>query len=257
MNQALANKPKASDKPAAELVALLERGDLSAANQLTAEMATEAKEWREPEATAKVKAWWIEQYKRRHGAKLAGDADGVWCDAGTEPQVDAATYRAELMKRLAEKAPAITEALDAADKPKVEEAKEAEEPKVEAKPEAKAPSPQPTKEPGAKALLGSAARWPDVPLPPPGASAEERLCYPAGLLGHVVQHIVDTDIFPDRRMALSGALTALAKALDRKVIGPTGSTTLLYLILLAATSAGKQNSHDCIRILLNSDRVSD
>jgi hypothetical protein len=28
------------------------------------------------------------------------------------------------------------------------------------------------------------------------------------------------------------------------------STTLLYLILLAATAAGKQHSHDCIRILL-------
>ena len=51
-------------------------------------------------------------------------------------------------------------------------------------------------------------------------------------------------------MALWGASCALSKALDRKVIGPTGSTTLLYLILLAATSAGKQHSHDCIRILL-------
>jgi len=41
----------------------------------------------------------------------------------------------------------------------------------------------------------------EPPQPPPGASADERLLYPAGLLGHVVQHIVDVDMFPDRRMA--------------------------------------------------------
>jgi hypothetical protein len=97
---------------------------------------------------------------------------------------------------------------------------------------------------------GAAQGWLEAPLPPADASPEERLLYPPGLLGHVVQHIIDTDMYPDRRMALWGALAALSKATDRKVIGPTGSTTLLYLILLAATAAGKQHSHDCIRILL-------
>jgi hypothetical protein len=92
--------------------------------------------------------------------------------------------------------------------------------------------------------------WPDAPKAPDGVSAEERLLYPPGLLGHVMQHIIDTDMYPDRRMALWAALCALSKALDRKIIGPTGTTTLLYLILLAATAAGKQHSHDCIRILL-------
>ena len=101
------------------------------------------------------------------------------------------------------------------------------------------PAPKPTEQGGLEA-----------PQPPPGASAEERLLYPPGLLGHVVQHIVDVDMFPDRRMANWAGICALGKAVDRKVIGPTGSSTLLFLILLAATAAGKQNSHDSIRILL-------
>jgi hypothetical protein len=107
--------------------------------------------------------------------------------------------------------------------------------------------PEPAPPPKAKP---KATPWPEAPLPPPDATPEERLLYPPGLLGHVVQHIIDTDMYPDRRMALWGGLAALSKATDRKVIGPTGSTTLLYLILLAATAAGKQHSHDCIRILL-------
>jgi hypothetical protein len=113
------------------------------------------------------------------------------------------------------------------------------------------PEPQPAPRLKAKtALFAPSAPWPDAPQPPSDATAAERLLYPPGLLGHVVQHIVDCDMFPDRRMALWAALSACAKALDRKVIGPTGSTTLLYLILLAATAAGKQTSHDSIRILL-------
>ena len=34
--------------------------------------------------------------------------------------------------------------------------------------------------------------WPEAPLPPPDATALERLTYPRGLLGHVVQYMYDT-----------------------------------------------------------------
>jgi hypothetical protein len=92
--------------------------------------------------------------------------------------------------------------------------------------------------------------WPDAPVAPEGVEGIGKLCYPPGMLGHAVQHIIDTDKYPDRQMALWGALAACGKALDRKVIGPTDSSTVLFLLLLAATAAGKQQSLDCIRTLL-------
>jgi hypothetical protein len=51
-------------------------------------------------------------------------------------------------------------------------------------------------------------------------------------------------------MALAAALSALGKGLDRKVIGPTGCSTVLYTLLVADTGAGKQHGIDCIRMLL-------
>jgi hypothetical protein len=65
-----------------------------------------------------------------------------------------------------------------------------------------------------------------------------------------VHYIVDTAALPDRTMALSGALSALAKGLDRKVLGPTCSTTVLFNLLLAATGSGKQHVLNCIQSLL-------
>jgi hypothetical protein len=106
--------------------------------------------------------------------------------------------------------------------------------------------PEPVAEPAPKAP----SPWPDAPLPPPGATAIERLTYPRGLLGHVVQYIYDTDQLPDRTMALVGALCVLAKALDRKVLGPRGVSLVLFILLIAETGAGKQHILNCIRILL-------
>jgi hypothetical protein len=93
-------------------------------------------------------------------------------------------------------------------------------------------------------------KWPEAPLPPPGATELERLAYPRGLLGHVVQYIVDTDRLPDRQMALAGAMVACHKALERKILGPGEISVILFLALLAETGAGKNHILNCIRILL-------
>src|SRR5262249_38754549 len=77
-----------------------------------------------------------------------------------------------------------------------------------------------------------------------------RLTYPRGLLGHVVQYIYSTAQLPDRFMALAGALSACGKCLDRKVLGPTGNSTILYILLIAETGSGKQHIINCIRIIL-------
>jgi hypothetical protein len=91
---------------------------------------------------------------------------------------------------------------------------------------------------------------PDAPLPPADASQIDRLTYPRGLLGHVTQYMVDTSELPHRWLALASALTALAKGLDRKVVGPSGSGTVLYILLEAETGAGKQQALRAIRQIL-------
>ena len=92
--------------------------------------------------------------------------------------------------------------------------------------------------------------WPDAPEPPTGATDLERLTYPRGLLGHVVEYIYSTAQLPDRFMALAGALSACGKCLDRKVLGPTGNSTILYILLIAETGSGKQHIINCIRMVL-------
>lgn len=114
------------------------------------------------------------------------------------------------------------------------------------KPEEARPEPEPV--PTAK--VAPAQPWPDAPSAPADATAFERLLYPRGLLGHVVQYIYETDGLPDRVMALVGALCILTKALDRKVLGPLGNSVVLFILLIAETGAGKQHTMNCIRILL-------
>ena len=78
----------------------------------------------------------------------------------------------------------------------------------------------------------------------------ERLFYPRGLLGHAVQYVMDTAGLPDRKLALAVALSACAKGIDRKVIGPSGNSTILFTLVIAETGAGKQHGLDCVRALL-------
>jgi hypothetical protein len=92
--------------------------------------------------------------------------------------------------------------------------------------------------------------WPEAPQVPDRVAGFEKLTYPRGLVGHVTQYIEDTNALPNRPMALAAALSACAKMLDRKVLGPTGSGTVLYNLLVAETGAGKQHTINCIRMLL-------
>jgi hypothetical protein len=92
--------------------------------------------------------------------------------------------------------------------------------------------------------------WPEAPLPPEGATALEALTYPRGLLGHATQYIYDTAALPDRLLALAAALCALAKGLDRKVLGPTENSVVMFILLLAWSGVGKQHALNCVRVLL-------
>jgi hypothetical protein len=115
---------------------------------------------------------------------------------------------------------------------------------------ARKPVAEPVAAPVVAERKAKAALWPEPPTAPANAVGFDRLTYPRGLLGHVVQYIFDTAALPDRRMALAGALSACAKGLDRKMIGPTGNSTILFVVLIAETGAGKQHILNCIRMML-------
>jgi hypothetical protein len=42
----------------------------------------------------------------------------------------------------------------------------------------------------------------------------------------------------------------LGKGIDRKVLGPSDNSIILYLLILAESGAGKQHILNCIRMLL-------
>jgi hypothetical protein len=62
--------------------------------------------------------------------------------------------------------------------------------------------------------------------------------------------MVDASDLPDRWLALASALVVLAKGLDRKVLGPSGTSTVLYILLMAESGAGKQQAIRTIRMVL-------
>jgi hypothetical protein len=98
------------------------------------------------------------------------------------------------------------------------------------------------------------AEWPEAPKPPEDATELERLLYPPGLLGHVVQCIYEADSLRNRAVALMAALSGLGKAVDRKYIGPRvvsgGTSTTLYNILFGMTGLGKQHGVNWVRRML-------
>jgi hypothetical protein len=77
------------------------------------------------------------------------------------------------------------------------------------------------------------SEWPEAPTPPPGAQGFDRLLYLRGLLGHAVQYVMDTAPLPDRKLALAVSLSACAKGIDRKVIGPSDNSTVLFNQVIA------------------------
>jgi hypothetical protein len=89
-----------------------------------------------------------------------------------------------------------------------------------------------------------------APEAPEDATELEKLTYPRGLLGHTVQYMVDTAGLPDRWMALAGSLSVLGKALDRKVMGPSENSVVLFILLLAESGAGKNHILNCIKTIL-------
>jgi hypothetical protein len=213
-----------------ELLALIKTDKANEALALNANIAAETSSDKEMED------WFVEKIERTWPT-VAGQPRQAWVKARQPsrvyrryiPQFNYAQLKDELIAKQKATAPA--------------------EPKPEEEP---GPEPAPKPEPKPEPDEGEAAHgpWPQPPRPPEDATAYERLLYPPGPLGHVVQCMYDTSGLPDRTLALAGALTALGKGLDRKIVGPTGNSTVLYNLILAVTGAGKQHILDCVRLIL-------
>jgi hypothetical protein len=80
--------------------------------------------------------------------------------------------------------------------------------------------------------------WSSVTVPK-GASDIEALTFVPGLVGEIVEWIVAGAKRPNRVMALGVALGVVGTLIGRRVEGPTGSSTHLYVFILAPTGYGK------------------
>jgi hypothetical protein len=83
--------------------------------------------------------------------------------------------------------------------------------------------------------------------PPPAAPAAnpdelpDHLTRPAGVLGEMVDWITDSAQRPNRVLALGASICVLATIIGRRVAGPTGSGTHLYIVTLAPSASGKDH----------------
>lgn len=78
---------------------------------------------------------------------------------------------------------------------------------------------------------------------------------PPGLLGEIVQWILDTSVQPQPGLALGAALTVIGTAAGRHIAGPTRSGTHLYVVGLAPSGAGKDRPSEAIAQLLAAARM--
>jgi hypothetical protein len=78
-----------------------------------------------------------------------------------------------------------------------------------------------------------------------GASELEKLTFVPGVVGDIVDWIVQGARRPNRAMALAVATAVVGTLVGRRIEGPTGSATHLYIIILAPTGYGKDWPLNC------------
>jgi hypothetical protein len=269
MTEQLAKVSRESEEPTAALVGLIEADDVDGALALNAQVAA-------PHLRP-VQLFFVRSIGDRWGKGAEGLAAEAWAKVNASaPELNEGLLRqrliafleeqtAELAKKVAERGAGIAAQLDAAEAagPKAEPAaapKEEEENATVAALLKELEEPKPTELPKPEAKPAPKATSldiPQAPLPPPDATEAEALTYPRGLVGHIVQYMIDTAELPDRQMALCGALLVCALAIARKVLGPNNNAVALLTILIAESGAGKQHIINCIKLLLRAIGMPD
>ena len=80
---------------------------------------------------------------------------------------------------------------------------------------------------------------------PHGADELEALTYVPGVVGAITEWIVRASRRPNRMMALAVAIATVGTLISRRIKGPTGSATHVYVIMLAPTGYGKDAPLHC------------
>jgi hypothetical protein len=72
-----------------------------------------------------------------------------------------------------------------------------------------------------------------------------------GIVGRLTDWITGASLYPNRRLALGASLVIVGTLMGQRVAGPTNGSTHLYMLLLAASSTGKQQLIDCFKEALS------
>jgi hypothetical protein len=79
----------------------------------------------------------------------------------------------------------------------------------------------------------------------------DHLLKPAGLVGDIMQYIVETSIRPQPVFALAGALCAVATLAGQKYQTPTGLRTNIYCLSVGPSGCGKESPRQAIKRLFS------
>ncbi|GAA0768753.1 bifunctional DNA primase/polymerase [Brevundimonas olei] len=85
---------------------------------------------------------------------------------------------------------------------------------------------------------------------PSSTDLPDRLTRVPGLVGQIADFIEDSARRPNRAFAIGAALLIVGTAAGRKIAGPTGSGTHLYVLGLADTGSGKDHALDAIPTIM-------
>jgi hypothetical protein len=85
---------------------------------------------------------------------------------------------------------------------------------------------------------------------PTASDPLEPYTYVPGLVGEIIDWIVANARRPNRVLALAAALIVVGTLIGRRCMGPTGTATHLYPMIIAPVSGGKEWICEAIRLLL-------
>src|SRR6516162_1101336 len=162
---------------------------------------------------------------------------------GVQPKVDKSVEVVEPRRGL-------TQAPDGKSRPAWRREFKAAAPATKPKPQEPAPPPEEEGQPRKAAVTfkrsdaGRRYSWAEIAIPR-GVGDIEALTYVPGLVGQIVDWIVAGARRPNRVMALGVALGVVGTLIGRRVEGPTGNATHLYIFILAPTGWGKDHPLWC------------
>lgn len=240
--------PSVKGGEATRLIALLESGDLTAADNLTMEIATETATWFDvPDSkytaeqfAGKVKQFWLGTHKRILDLDQAGteEIERIWTAAAARKK-EALAKKAEREEPLP--APMTYRELKA----------------LMAKPEADQPkSARPIAADKIEPSSGPPAKAEAVPAEPKAGVATlarpKSLCAP-GLLGEIADFALGAMMYPSEKYAVAMAIGVNGTLISRRIAGPSGprgTGTHTYLGIVGPTGIGKETLRTIGKLLM-------